>query len=40
MHESADVIARFDCLAGTTMERTALRFGVQRVNVSAVGSRR
>lgn len=30
--------ARFDCFAGTTKERTARKYGVMGINVSAVKS--
>jgi hypothetical protein len=33
------IVARFDCFAGTTKERTARRYGVLGVNVLAVRSR-
>jgi len=32
------ITQRFDCFAGTTKERTARRFGVAGVNLSAVRS--
>ena len=36
---SPRIVARFDCFAGTTKERTARRYGVVGVNVLAVRSR-
>jgi hypothetical protein len=33
---SARIVARFDCFAGTTKERTATRYGVVGVNVLAI----
>ena len=33
---SARIVARFDCFAGTTKERTARRYGVVGVNVLAI----
>jgi hypothetical protein len=33
---SVAITHRFDCFAGTTKERTARRYGVAGVNVSAV----
>lgn len=33
------IVARFDCFAGTSRERTARRYGVVGVNVSAILSR-
>jgi len=32
------ITARFDCFAGTTKERTARRYGVVGVNLSAIRS--
>jgi hypothetical protein len=32
------ITQRFDCFAGTTKERTARRYGVMGVNLSAVRS--
>jgi hypothetical protein len=32
----AAITGRFDCFAGTTKERTAQRYGVVGVNVSAI----
>jgi len=32
------ITARFDCFAGTTKERTARRYGVMGVNLSAVAA--
>jgi hypothetical protein len=36
---SPRIVARFDCFAGTSKERTARRYGVVGVNVLAVRSR-
>ena len=32
----ARIVARFDCFAGTTKERTARRYGVGGVNLLAI----
>ena len=37
--ESVALGKRFDCFAGTSKERTARRYGVQGVNLSAVRRR-
>jgi hypothetical protein len=34
--EGVSITHRFDCFAGTTKERTALRYGVAGVNLSAI----
>jgi hypothetical protein len=34
--EDVRVVGRFDCFAGTTKERTARRYGVIGVNLSAI----
>jgi hypothetical protein len=34
--EQVGVVARYDCFAGTTKERTARRYGVMGVNLSAI----
>jgi hypothetical protein len=34
------IVGRFDCFAGTTKERTARRYGVTGVNLSALRSTR
>ena len=36
--EEVRITDRFDCFAGTSKERTATRYGVLGVNVSAVRS--
>lgn len=38
--EAPHIVARFDCFAGTTKERTARRYGVGGVNLLATRSRR
>jgi len=35
---TARIVARFDCFAGTTKERTARRYGVMGVNLLAAPS--